>query len=42
MLATYVWHYWISLFLVVPALLLFAFLGIGYFLKVIGPRSQRR
>lgn len=38
--AAKVWHYWIAWFLVVPALLGFLALGLGYLVRVIVPRYR--
>jgi hypothetical protein len=37
-----VWHFWIAVFLVVPALLLVLATIVGYLVKVVGPRYSRR
>ena len=37
-----VWHYWIAIFLAIPAILLCLFTIIGYLVKVVGPRYPRR
>lgn len=37
-----VWHYWIAIFLAIPAILLILFTIIGYLVKVVGPRYPRR
>lgn len=36
-----VWHYWIAVALVVPALLLVVAVGIGYVVKVSKPRYPK-
>lgn len=41
LLAAKVWHYWISIFLVVPSVLLFIAIGVGYVMKVVAPRYPR-
>lgn len=37
-----VWHYWIGVFVVIPALLLLVATIAGYFIKVSRPRYPRR
>ena len=37
-----VWHHWISLFLLVPAVILVVALGIGYLVKVESLKYPRR
>jgi len=37
-----VWHFWIAVFLVVPALLLVLATVVGYLVKVVAPRYARR
>lgn len=37
-----VWHYWIGVFVVIPALLLLVATVAGYFIKVSRPRYPRR
>ncbi|HSL59683.1 MAG TPA: hypothetical protein VK866_17680 [Acidimicrobiales bacterium] len=37
-----VWHYWIGVFVVIPALLLVVATIAGYFIKVSRPRYPRR
>ena len=41
-LAAKVWHYWLSIFLIIGTLLSLVGLGIGYLVKVVAPRYQRR
>ena len=41
-LAAKVWHYWISIALIVPILAIVVGVIIGYLVKVVGPRYQRR
>ena len=41
-LAAKVWHYWISWALIVPVALIVVGVVIGYVIKVVGPRYQRR
>ena len=42
LLAAKVWHYWISIALLVPILLIVIAVLVGYLIKVIGPRYPRR
>jgi hypothetical protein len=42
LLAAKVWHYWISIALLVPILLVVVGVLVGYLIKVIGPRYPRR
>jgi uncharacterized membrane protein len=37
-----VWHFWIAVFIVIPALLLVVATIIGYLVKVVAPRYSRR
>ncbi|HWW53347.1 MAG TPA: hypothetical protein VNY84_06245 [Acidimicrobiales bacterium] len=41
-LAAKVWHYWISIALIVPIVGVVVAIVIGYLVKVVGPRYQRR
>jgi len=41
-LAAKVWHYWISIFLVVPIALVLIALGVGYFRKVVSMKPPKR
>jgi hypothetical protein len=41
-LAAKIWHYWISIALIVPTVAIVVGLGIAYLVKVVGPRYQRR
>jgi hypothetical protein len=36
-----VWHFWIAVFLAIPAVLLVLATVIGYFVKVVAPKYQR-
>jgi hypothetical protein len=36
-----VWHFWIAVFLVIPAVLLVVATVIGYLVKVVAPRYPR-
>ena len=42
LLAAKVWTYWISFFLLVPAVLLVAFVAVGYLFKVQAKKYPRR
>jgi hypothetical protein len=42
LLAAKVWTYWISFFLIVPAVLLVAFIAVGYLFKVQAKKYPRR
>ena len=42
LLAAKVWHYWISIALLIPILLIVIGVLVGYLIKVIGPRYPRR
>lgn len=37
-----VWHYYISVFLIVPIVLILIAIGVGYLVKVVGPKYGRR
>ena len=37
-----VWHFWIAVFIVIPALLLVVATIVGYLVKVVAPRDSRR
>ena len=37
-----VWHYYLSIFLIVPMILIFIAIGIGYLVKVVAPKHGRR
>ena len=37
-----IWHYWIAVALVIPAILLVVGVVIGYFVKVVMPRYPRK
>lgn len=37
-----VWHYYLSIFLIVPIVLIFIAIGIGYLRKVVAPKYGRR
>jgi hypothetical protein len=41
-LAAKVWHYWISIALIVPVVAVVVAIIVGYLVKVVGPRYQRR
>jgi hypothetical protein len=41
-LAAKVWHYWISIALIVPVVAVLVAIIVGYLVKVVGPRYQRR
>ncbi len=41
-LAAKVWHYWISIFLLVPIVLIILALALGYFVKVVAPKYTRK
>lgn len=40
MFAAPVWHYWIAWFILVPTLLIFVGMGVGYLMKVVRPRYR--
>jgi hypothetical protein len=40
--AAKVWHYWISIFLIIPTVLVVLGILVGYLIKVIAPRYTRR
>jgi hypothetical protein len=40
--AAKVWHYWISIALLIPILLVVVAVLVGYLIKVVGPRYPRR
>ena len=42
LLATKVWTYWISFFLLVPAVLMVLFIAVGYLVKVQSKKYPRR
>lgn len=37
-----VWHFWIALFLTIPAVLMIVATLIGYFVKVVAPKYPRQ
>ena len=37
-----VWHYYLSIFLIVPIVLILIGICIGYVVKVVGPKHGRR
>ena len=37
-----VWHYYISIFLIVPIVLILIAIGVGYLVKVVAPKYGRR
>lgn len=41
-LAGVIWHYWIGVALMIPAVLLVLGIAIGYLVKVVAPRYPRR
>jgi hypothetical protein len=42
LLAAKVWHYWISIALTVPIVLVVIAIVVGYIIKVVGPKYTRR
>jgi hypothetical protein len=42
LLAAKVWHYWLSIALIVPILLITVGIIVGYLVKVVGPKYTRR
>jgi hypothetical protein len=38
--AAKVWHYWIAWALIIPSMLLFLSLGVGYLMKVVRPKYR--
>jgi hypothetical protein len=42
LLAAKVWHYWLSIALLIPILLVLVAIIVGYVVKVVGPRYSRR
>jgi len=42
LLAAKVWHYWLSFALIIPIVLIVLAIGVGYLVKIVGPKYTRR